>query len=200
MAAYEWIVFAGGGRAPGSALSCGFDLLRPDERFVGNYRDLYLNALDPEYVERYDRIRNWYRLNKDVAGELYLEVVRDLFKGNRLARGTMRIRDRTVDLGAIRCPVFLVGGTEDHITPVAQVMALRALAPRAPCRTWTVKAGHVGVFMGRTALRTVWPEIAAGMLGSKLGSAAARRRFQSAGKPAHSKGARNSIDMPAAIE
>ncbi len=161
---YEALVKAGGGSAPGTALSRGFDLLRPFERFFLNDALLYLNALDDGYVARYSALRNWYRLNKDVAGRLYLEVVRDLFKDNRLASGTLEVDGRRVDLSGIRCPVFLVAGTRDHITPAEQVFALEELAPSARCTRYLADAGHIGVFMGRGALTSVWPALCARML------------------------------------
>ncbi|MBM4356426.1 MAG: alpha/beta fold hydrolase [Deltaproteobacteria bacterium] len=161
---YEALVKASGGSAPGSALSRGFDLLRPFERFFLNDALLYLNALDDAYVTRYSALRNWYRLNKDVAGKLYLEVVRDLFKDNRLARGTLGVGERRVDLSAIRCPTFLVAGSRDHITPPEQVFALERLAPHAPCRRYLADAGHIGVFMGTRALAEVWPELCKKMI------------------------------------
>jgi hypothetical protein len=44
-------------------------------------------------------------------------------------------------------PAFL-GRFEDHLRP-------------GQCRRWLVDAGHIGVFAGRHALATAWPEIAA---------------------------------------
>ena len=161
MAFFEWIVRAGGGNAPGAMIAQGFDLLRPFERFVYNPAALYFRAHDPDFVERYGALRNWYRLNKDVAGALYLEAVRELFKENRLARGTFRLRGEPIRLDTLRCPIHLVAGTRDHLTPAAQVFALERLAPAAPCRRYLIDAGHIGVFMGRNALKTVWPQIAA---------------------------------------
>ena len=161
MSWYEDLVKSSGGVAPGRALAMGFDMLVPFERFYGAYARLWLHALDPSYVSRYERLRNWYRLNKDIPGRLYLEVVRDLFKGGKLARGSLKLGGQAVDLGQITCPIHLVAGTRDHITPPPQVRALEGLAPRAArCRYHAVDAGHVGVFMGRRALRTVWPVIA----------------------------------------
>ena len=159
MSFFESIVNSGGGRAPGKMLAAGFDLMRPFERYVYNYSMLYLKALDAEFIERHESLRNWYRLNKDIAGRLYLETVRQLFKENRLAKGTMTVRDELVDLSAIRCPVNLVAGKRDHITPPAQLFALQPLTPHATSTRYLVDAGHIGVFMGRTALATVWKEL-----------------------------------------
>jgi poly(3-hydroxybutyrate) depolymerase len=161
MAFFRGIVAAGGGVAPGRMIAAGFDLLRPFERFVYNYASLYFQADSPSYVDRYRRLKNWYRLNKDIAGTLYLEAVEQLFKENRLARSELEIRGERVVLERLTMPLHLVAGRRDHITPPEQVFALAALAPHAPSRTYTVDAGHIGVFMGRTALATTWPELAA---------------------------------------
>ncbi len=164
MSFFEGVVTLGGGVAPGKKLSEGFDLLKPFERFVFGYAALWLNADDEGYVKRFTDLRNWYKLNKDIAGDLYLEAVRDLFKDNRLAKGSFEVRGTRVDLAAIRCPLNLVAGSRDHITPGPQVFALEKLAPEAPCKSWTVDAGHIGSFMGGGALRTAWTEIGARMV------------------------------------
>ena len=160
---FEALVGVGGGVAPGGQLAMGFNLLRPLERFFLDKMSLYLKLDDSDFVRRYQELSNWYQLNKDVPGQLYLEVVSELFRKNRLARGEMRVWGERVDLAAISCPVNLVAGTRDHITPPEQVFALEALAPRASVRRYLVDAGHIGVFMGRRALVTIWPEIAGRM-------------------------------------
>lgn len=165
MTFFEAVVRAGGGVAPGRMLASGFDLLRPFERFVSNDLGLWLNADDAGYVRRAEELRNWYRLNKGVAGALYLEAVRRLFKDNELARGRFDVRGERLDLGALTGRVHLLAGERDHITPAAQVFALDRLAPRATVTRHLVDAGHVGVFMGRRALTTAWPEVARDLVG-----------------------------------
>jgi poly(3-hydroxyalkanoate) synthetase len=156
---FEWLVIASGGVAPGETIARGFDLLRPHERFFLNYVDLYRHLDEAAYCRRWEELRNWYRLNKDVAGQLYVEVVRDLFKRNLLARNLLEIRGRRVELSRIECPVHLVAGSRDHITPSEQVFALERMVPRAAVRRYLVEAGHIGIFIGHEPLATVWPEI-----------------------------------------
>jgi len=158
---FEGVVRAGGGRAPGRMLATGFDLLRPFERFTYHPAALFWGAEDPAFLGRFEALRNWYRLNKDIAGELYLEVVRDLFQRNLLHGNRLMVGDRRVHLPDIACPVRLVAGTRDHITPPEQVWALEAQLQPGQARRWLVDAGHIGVFAGRNALATAWPEIAA---------------------------------------
>jgi len=166
MAFFEGLVTAGGGRAPGSMLSSGFDLLKPFERFAYHPISLLLGADDPQHLERFEALRNWYRLNKDIAGELYLEVVRDLFQGNLLMKNQLEISGRRVHLPDIRCPVHLVAGSRDHITPQEQVWAFEEHLAPGQAQRWLVDAGHIGVFAGRRSLATTWPQIAEHWTGS----------------------------------
>ncbi len=158
---FEAVVAAGGGRAKGSMLAQGFDLLRPFERFAYHPASLFWGADDPAFLERFEALRNWYRLNKDIAGDLYLEAVRKLFQGNLLVRNRFEVRGRRVHLPDIRCPVRLVAGARDHITPPEQVWALERHLRPGQARRWLVDAGHIGVFAGRHSLAAAWPEIAA---------------------------------------
>jgi poly(3-hydroxyalkanoate) synthetase len=170
MAFFETLVQLGGGMAIGRLLSSGFDTLKPFERFFYNKANLYLNADDERFVERYQSLRNWYRLNKDLPGKLYLEAVRDLFKKNLLVQGKMEVCGRRVDLSEIGCPIFLLAGKRDHITPAEQVFALEGAAPNAPCQKHLVDAGHIGVFMGTRSLATVWPEVVESIKARSLSS------------------------------
>ena len=63
-------------------------------------------------------------------------------------------------------PLKLLAGATDHITPPAQVFAA-ADAMRTPKRDVsmrTTSGGHLGLFMGREALRDHWPPILAEVL------------------------------------
>jgi poly(3-hydroxybutyrate) depolymerase len=158
---FEGLVAAGGGRAKGRLLAQGFDLLKPFERFTYHPASLFWGAHEPGFLERFEALRNWYRLNKDIAGELYLEAVRDLFQRNLLILNRFEVGGRRVQLPDIRCPVRLVAGSRDHITPPEQVWALEGQLRPGQTRRWLVDAGHIGVFAGRRSLATAWPEIAA---------------------------------------
>ena len=63
-----------------------------------------------------------------------------------------------VDLGRIDCPLFLLAGATDHITPPDQVWALDGLTSTPPEQVTRRLApgGHLGLFMGRESLREHW--------------------------------------------
>lgn len=157
MTPYRLAVELGGGMLPGAFMLGGFISLQPETE-LGTHLDLVLHLDDAAYVERYAEFRNWYDHTQPIPGGMYLWAVEHLFLGNELVRGEMRVDGRPVSLGAIECPVTLFGGMEDRITPPAQVFALADRVGTDPSRVTCqlVEGGHLGLFMGRHALESVW--------------------------------------------
>ena len=157
MAPYRLAVELGGGMLAGDFMLGGFIGLQPETE-ISKQLELALHLDDDEYVERYREFQDWYAFTQPIPGAMYLWAVEHLFIGNELVRGTLEIDGRPVQLGAIRCPVNLLGGDEDHITPPEQVFALadHVGTPPADVTTRLTSGGHLGLFMGRNALRTAW--------------------------------------------
>lgn len=156
---YESAVAMGNGILDGRFLLTGFKMLNPAERFYGDYVDLYLNLDDEAYLARYRKFRDWYECTQDLPGAFFLQVVRDLFKGNKLIEGELRILGQRVDLGNINHPLFLVVGDKDDITPERQLFNMERFVSSKEIMKLTVPAGHIGVFMGSSVVRNYWPEI-----------------------------------------
>ena len=78
---------------------------------------------------------------------------------NELVGGTLTVDGEPVDLDAISCPINMLAGATDHITPPAQVFALadHVSTPPADMLARTTTGGHLGLFMGTEALRDHWP-------------------------------------------
>jgi poly(3-hydroxybutyrate) depolymerase len=158
---YRALVGAGGGVQRGRNQLTGFKLLEPGaeiERMMG----LLANIRDPDYVTRHIDFTNWFEWTQDLPGAFYLWIIEHLFVHNELVRGVLVVGGRPVDLSAIECPIFLLAGTKDHITPPEQVWALGDLVstPAQQIARELVDAGHLGLFMGRAALTRHWTSIA----------------------------------------
>ena len=158
---YRALVKAGGGLQLGRSQLRGFKLLEPGaeiERLMG----LLANIHDPEYVTRHIDFTNWFEWTQDLPGAFYLWIIEHLFIHNELARGELVVGGTQVNLSAIDCPIFLLAGTKDHITPAEQVWALADLVstPTDRISRELVDAGHLGLFMGRAALVEHWRPIA----------------------------------------
>ncbi len=158
---YRALVKIGGGRQLGKSQLRGFKMLEPGaeaERLMG----LLANIHDPDHVTRHIDFTNWFEWTQDLPGAFYLWIIEHLFVHNELARGVLVVGGEPVNLSAIDCPIFLLAGTQDHITPPEQVWALADLVstPAENVTRELVEAGHLGLFMGRAALAQHWRPIA----------------------------------------
>ena len=161
MSFYEEMVEAGGGRMLGQYMLAGWKWMHPAKQSFGKFVDLYAHIEDKCYIRRTEAFERWYENPIDLPGRYYLQAIQELFKENRFAKGTFVGLGKTLSLKDITCPVYLLAGKADDITPKEQVFAavdllgtphsgiVRALAP----------GGHIGLFMGTRTLADTWPEI-----------------------------------------
>lgn len=108
------------------------------------------------------RFQDWNNCTVDLPGVYYLEVVEQLFRENRIARGEFVALGRKLDLTTFRKPLYLLAGRDDRVVAPQQLFAVaeRVATPRADIREVEMPCGHLSLFMGHAILAEVWPEIA----------------------------------------
>jgi poly(3-hydroxyalkanoate) synthetase len=156
---YRSMVMMGGGLLDGKYLLTGFKMLNPMERYYGDYFDLFFNTSDDTFLERNRKFRDWYEYTQCIPGGFFLQVVDELFIGNKLIKGELTILDRKVDLGVINQPLFLIAGEKDDITPAEQLFNIEHYVKSASIFKYTLPAGHIGIFMARKIIENYWPKI-----------------------------------------
>lgn len=161
MSFYEEMVAAGDGRMLGKFMLAGWKSMHPDTQYLEKYIDLYEHIEDKCYVKRTERFERWYENPIDLPGRYYLQAIEDLFKDNRLAKGTFVALGRRLDLSEITVPAYLLAGDADDITTKEQVFnaALLLGTPRSHIVKRLAAGGHIGLFMGTRTLAEVWPDI-----------------------------------------
>ena len=159
---YEELVALGGGLMRGRVMLRGWKNMHPDEQYVDKYVRLYEHIDDPEYLSKTEAFSAWYEHTIDLPGRWYLQAINELFKQNRLAAGRFVGLGRQLSLRDIRCPLYLLAGESDDITPKEQVFAAENLVstPRQDIVKAVAPGGHIGLFMGSRPLRQFWPQIA----------------------------------------
>ncbi|HEY6782750.1 MAG TPA: alpha/beta fold hydrolase [Candidatus Dormibacteraeota bacterium] len=159
---YRGLVAAGGGVLRGEHMLAGFIAIKPDNE-IARQMQLLANLDDPAHVERYREFEDWFKHTQAIPGAFYLWIVEHLFRDNELIAGKLEVCGERVDLGRIECPLNLLAGATDHITPPDQVFALADYASTRPedIVRDTTAGGHLGLFMGREALRDHWPPLLA---------------------------------------
>jgi poly(3-hydroxyalkanoate) synthetase len=162
MAPYRALVALNGGNMSGRAVLTNFILMQPQTE-LGRQLQLLENVDDPQHLERYRAFEDWFKHTQDIPGAFYLWLVEHLFYRNELITGQLVVDGRRADLAAITCPLFLLAGARDHITPPAQLFAAAEAVgtPSDEIVQRTSAGGHLGLFTGRQALTEDWPVLMA---------------------------------------
>jgi poly(3-hydroxybutyrate) depolymerase len=162
LAFYRGLVAAGGGVLRGEHMLAGFVAIKPDNE-IARQLQLLAKLDDPAHVERYREFEDWFKHTQAIPGAFYLWIVEHLFRDNELVAGKLEVGGEHVELGRIECPLNLLAGAADHITPPDQVFALADYASTRPEDTErrVASGGHLGLFMGHQALREHWPPLLA---------------------------------------
>jgi polyhydroxyalkanoate depolymerase len=161
MSFFEELVALGGGLMHGQVMIAGWKSMHPEKQWE-KYIDLYEHIEDKNYIERVETFERWYENPINLPGVFYLQAVQQLFKENRLARGEFTGMGRRLSLEEITCPVFLLAGDADDITPMEQVFDAEKYlgTPKDRIAKMLAPGGHIGLFMGTKTLAECWPKIA----------------------------------------
>jgi poly(3-hydroxybutyrate) depolymerase len=126
--------------------------------------------------------RDWYAWTVDLPGTFFLEIVEKLYHRNEIASGTFRALGTTIDLTSVRAPLFLLAGRDDEVVAPPQLFAAERLVgtPSRDIRKITADCRHLGLFMGKRVLRTIWPDITQWLT---TPSAVATKRQKTTGLP-----------------
>jgi polyhydroxyalkanoate depolymerase len=161
MALYKAMVAANGGIVPGINMVMGFIAMHPITH-VAEHLKVYGHVHDREYLDHFGDFYDWYLYPVNLPGQLYLWAVEHLFVKNELFKGELEVAgQKNVSLRSITCPVFLLGGEEDDITPWQQVHNMRHAVGSSHVRWYLAPGGHIGLFIGRQSQAEYWTPILA---------------------------------------
>jgi polyhydroxyalkanoate depolymerase len=160
MALYKAMVKAYGGIWPGINSVMGFIAMHPATH-VAEHLKVYAHVQDREYLDHFSDFYDWYFHPIDLPGKLYLWALEHLFVKNELFTGELEVAGKTASLASITCPVFLLGGEQDDITPWHQVHNMRHAVGSSLVRWHLAPGGHIGLFIGRQSHAEYWTPILA---------------------------------------
>lgn len=132
-----------GGVFPGEALRSFFDWVKP-EKAANMFMDLYFYGKEYKYAN--DVIYFWNNYSsRDVAGPAHRQFLWEIYYENSLARGTMKLFNRIIDLKKIDVPFCNVAALFDHIVPFPNALSTAYLIGTPPEKQVTIKVegGHV---------------------------------------------------------
>lgn len=152
----------GDGRIDGAWLAQNFETLQPEKSIWEKYASLFTN-IDTER-ERFQEFERWWNGFYFLSREEILAISRNLFIGNKLESGEMRICEHcSADLRRIENPIVIFASKGDNITPPAEALgwipqlykdtaALKAAGQRIVYLTHD-HVGHLGIFVSAAVAR-----------------------------------------------
>lgn len=132
---------------PGWLLAASFQFIQPMGALAKTrmFRD---KVGDPKFEELFLSMERWIADPVDFPIRAYYELLTDLYRDNRLARGELVTREgRVVDPARRASPCLIVQAEQDHIAPVP--CTLPPEADRGPRETLLLPSGHIGITTGR---------------------------------------------------
>lgn len=140
------------------------------DRHVGAHWDFFekLVAGDGDSAEAHRKFYDEYLAVMDLTEEFYIETIDRVFQRHLLPTGQLMVRNRLVNLEAIRdVGLFTVEGERDDISGIGQTQAALSLCSQLPDEKKQLyvqpEVGHYGVFNGRRFRTEIQPRIAAFM-------------------------------------
>lgn len=146
------------GAIPADMVKAGFKLLRPTMDLSTNV-NLWWNLWNDKYVEGFGALNKWANEYVAFPGEFFRAWVRDFYQDNKLFLGQLRLAGRSVHLGSITCPLFVVGAREDYIAPPECVRALVDAVGSRDKDYIELPGGHISLIAGRGAAMHCWPRV-----------------------------------------
>jgi hypothetical protein len=149
-------------RFDGAWLVQGFENLKPGNAVWDKYANFF-TRIDTER-ERFLDFERWWGGFYRLSGEEMVAIIEDLFIGNKLEKGQVRIDEHcTADLKRIRNPLVIFASYGDNITPPHQALgwipavyadtdALKQAGQRIVYLT-NPRVGHLGIFVSASVVR-----------------------------------------------
>jgi len=152
----------GNGRLDGAWLAQNFERLQPEKSLWEKYANLFGNV-DTE-ADRFLEFERWWNGFYTLGREEIMAISQNLFIGNKLETGELRIDDHCkVDLRRIQNPMIVFASYGDNITPPAQALGwvpqvykdtadLKAAGQRIVYLT-NPHVGHLGIFVSASVAK-----------------------------------------------
>jgi polyhydroxyalkanoate synthase len=148
------------GNVPGEFTGVLFSMMTPMRSMTKYNLDLFQMLDDEKKLLNFLRMEKWLADRPDHAGEAARQWLKDLYQDNKLIRNELELDGEKVDLRNITMPVLNVYTKTDHIIPSAMSEVLGRCVGTDDYNEFVVAGGHIGVFVGSKAQRTLASGIA----------------------------------------
>ena len=147
------------GNCPAWMVNGGFVAMAPVHHALDKYVGLYRNAKRDGYAEMFELFERWMQSDVPLAGQIFRELVKQVFKRNALVNGEFKLGDRLVDLKEVTCPLLNVVAEYDDVVHPQSSLPLPEYVGSADKRNLTFPTGHLGAVVSAGAIGKLWPQV-----------------------------------------
>lgn len=147
------------GNCPAWMVNSGFTAMAPVHHAIDKYVGRYRNAERDGYAEMFELFERWMQSDVPLAGQIFRELVKEMFKRNALVKGELTVGGDRVNLRRITCPLLNVVADFDDVVHPAASLGLPEFVGSQDKRNLTFPTGHLGAVVSAGALTKMWPQI-----------------------------------------
>jgi polyhydroxyalkanoate synthase len=147
------------GNVPSEIIDSAMQMLKPVTNYVGTYAHMWECILEEKPMETWKAMNKWISDGTPFPGAAFKQWIRDFYQQNKLVKGEIKLRERSVDLFEITCPLLNIAAEQDHICPLPQAEPTTDLVSSEDKEFLVLAAGHVGLLTGRSAKKDLWPKL-----------------------------------------
>lgn len=140
-------------------LNSAFSMLKPSLD-ISKYFGVMDMLSDKDKLMNFLRMEKWKNDCPDLTGEMYRKYIKDLFRDNKLIKGTFEMNGKKVDLKNMNVPFLNVYATEDNIIPNESSKAVMDHIGSKDKQLYAFPGGHIGVFVGAKSQKELAPSVA----------------------------------------
>ncbi|QNG59307.1 alpha/beta fold hydrolase [Bacillus sp. PAMC26568] len=130
------------GLIPASHVEAGIRLLT-SPIYYSPYLTLLAKSDDQEYVMKWRRFNKWTKSYVPFPGAALKDLIHELVKKNKLAKGKLRINNQKADLKKIKASVLVISSAFDRLVPKEQSESIMKLISSKDKEFRLIQNGHV---------------------------------------------------------
>ncbi|MBT8417621.1 MAG: class III poly(R)-hydroxyalkanoic acid synthase subunit PhaC [Silicimonas sp.] len=135
------------GNLPGEIMASVFQMMTPVRTMTKYNLDLLEATADDKKLLNFLRMEKWLADRPHHPGAAALQWLIELYKENRLIKGTFEMSGKRIDLENVKMPVLNVYALQDHIIPPPCSKALEKYVGTSDYSEIALRGGHVGVYV-----------------------------------------------------
>jgi polyhydroxyalkanoate synthase subunit PhaC len=154
-----------GSPVPGSAINALSVAAAPEAFQLQRVADLVASLLDPAALGLHARVERWTYDEFPLAGQLFEEILEQLYREDRFMAGTLDVGTRRTGIAQLRAPVIAVTNPAGRIVPPRSILDGLEAVPSLPFEVLEYDADrgpmlqHVGPLVAPLAHKRLWPRI-----------------------------------------